>query len=127
MSHENEMNRENETNHENETALPMEVSVESVKQLLSSEQDLFLVDCREPVEFELAAIEGATLIPMRETPNRIEEIKSQVRPVVVFCHHGARSFQVVQYLRNQGIQQAQSMHGGIDAWSQQIDPSVPRY
>lgn len=99
-----------------------------VKQMLESDSELMLIDCREINEFEYCNIAGARLIPMNETPNQIQELEPHRESrIVVFCHHGGRSFQVVQYLRSQGFPLTQNMIGGIDAWSQRIDPSVPRY
>lgn len=87
-----------------------------------------LIDCREPDEYAIAKIPGAVLIPMSEFANRIGELESQRdQHIVVHCHHGGRSMRVTQALRSRGFLQTQSMAGGIDAWSQAIDPSVPRY
>jgi rhodanese-related sulfurtransferase len=89
-----------------------------------------LLDVREGWEFALAAIhvDGArTLhIPMGEIPGRLLEIGS-AQPVVCICHHGARSAQVVAFLERQGYADVYNLAGGIDAWSQQVDPDVPRY
>ena len=94
-------------------------------------QDLrawLLLDCRTPEEHATASIAGATLIPMQEIPQRVAELEAwRTQPIVVHCHHGMRSLQVVQWLRKQGFAQAQSMSGGIDAWSKEIDPSVGQY
>ncbi len=86
-----------------------------------------LLDVREPWEYETARIEGATLIPMGEIPSRAYNELDPDEPVVVLCHHGARSLNVTMWLRQQGYEQAQSLAGGIDAWSRSIDPNVPRY
>jgi rhodanese-related sulfurtransferase len=68
------------------------------------------------------------LIPLPELDERAEELEAfRGRPVVVYCHHGVRSLQVVNWLREQGVEACQSMAGGIDRWSLEIDPSVPRY
>ncbi len=91
-------------------------------------EPFFFLDCREPDEYETAAIPGATLLPMSELRERLEELEPhRDRRIVVHCHHGGRSLQVAQFLRRNGFEQAQSMAGGIDQWSQQIDPSIPRY
>ncbi|MFT5302674.1 MAG: rhodanese-related sulfurtransferase [Mariniblastus sp.] len=113
--------------------LPIEIDVETVKQLLASKTEdselgFHFIDCRETSESELCKIEGAQLIPMNETPNRLEELEMHRKSrIVVHCHHGGRSLQVVQYLRSQGFSLAQNMTGGIDGWSCQIDESIPRY
>jgi rhodanese-related sulfurtransferase len=89
------------------------------------DKEVFLIDCREPWEYDLARIEGATLIPMRQVPQSVERIPKDT-PVVVYCHHGTRSLNVTGWLRQRGIE-AQSLRGGIDRWSVEIDPAVPRY
>lgn len=107
----------------------LEISVRDVKQLLDSGKTVHLVDVREPNEFAICKIEGAALIPMRTVPGELQEItaKADEAPVIVFCHHGMRSLNVVNWLREQGVANCASMAGGIDAWSAIIDPSVPRY
>ena len=89
-----------------------------------------LLDVREPWEIALAAIrvEGWTTlhIPMNEIPARLAELDPH-RPVVCICHHGVRSAQVVAFLERQGFDAAYNLGGGIDAWSQQVDPNVARY
>ena len=85
-----------------------------------------LLDVREPWEIEIAAIPGATQIPMGDIPSRLQELDPD-RPTVVLCHHGARSLNVTMWLRQQGLEHVQSLAGGIDQWSRSIDPSVPRY
>ncbi len=104
----------------------MEISVENVKRCIDNGEKLRLIDVREPQEFAIARIEGAELIPMRTIPGALAQLQSSEAPLVVFCHHGVRSLNVVHWLRGQGIEAA-SMAGGIDAWSVAIDPSVPRY
>jgi rhodanese-related sulfurtransferase len=90
---------------------------------------LHLIDVREPHEFAIAKIDGASLIPMRQIPGELHQIESRAASaaVVVFCHHGVRSLNVVQWLREQGVGNCVSMAGGIDAWSLSVDPTVPRY
>ena len=88
-----------------------------------------VIDVREPEEFAIARIEGATLIPMRNIPASLPQLEARAgeTTLIVFCHHGVRSLNVVQWLREQGLPACQSMAGGIDAWSALIDPSVARY
>ena len=112
---------------ENDT-LPIEINVHEVKQLIDSQVDFLLIDCREPFENEFCCIKGSQLIPMNDTPNRINELEPhRDAKVVVYCHYGGRSLDVVHWLRSQGFGGVQNMTGGIDVWSQAIDPSVPRY
>lgn len=108
--------------------IPTEISPKKVKELLDSQANLLLVDCRQAEEYEICKIDGSILIPMNETPQRVEELKAAGdQPIIVYCHHGMRSLQVVNWMRTQGLGNSQSMSGGIDAWSQTIDPSVPTY
>lgn len=110
-----------------ETELPWEVSTRETKQLFEN-GEVLLVDCREPRELQVASISGAHHIPMGETPQRVGEFgEKDSQRIIVFCHHGMRSLQVAQFLRQQGFKYAQSMTEGIDAWSREIDSSVPRY
>lgn len=104
----------------------LEVSPSEVKKRLESGEDLHFVDVREPQEFAITRIAGSRLIPMGSIPAHLSELDDD-RPVIVFCHHGVRSLQVAHWLRQQGVEQAQSMAGGIDLWSTSVDPSVPRY
>ena len=85
-----------------------------------------LLDVREPWEFQLAHIEGSELRPMQTIPNQIDEL-DRSHPTVVICHHGTRSLQVVAYLQRQGFDNLHNLQGGIDAWSREVDPTVPFY
>ena len=102
------------------------ITPEEVKQLQGRGEKLMLLDCREPWEYETARIAGSTLIPMGEIPKRVQELDPDER-IVVYCHHGVRSANVVQWLRQQGFESAQSMSGGIARWSALVDRSVPTY
>lgn len=107
--------------------LPIELDVSSVKQLLD-EGTIVLIDCREQDEYETAQIAGSMLLPMsqwNEVSNQLVEFND--RRLVVHCHHGMRSLRVTRWLRENGFANAQSMMGGIAAWSEQVDSSVPRY
>jgi len=108
---------------------PLEITPAELKQRLDAGERLALIDVREPSEFQQARIESAELIPMRTVPAQLQKIEgySDEGDVVVFCHHGVRSLQVADWLRQNGVLNAQSMGGGIDRWSIEIDPSVPRY
>jgi rhodanese-related sulfurtransferase len=110
-------------------ASPLEVDPQDVKKRLDAGEKLHLIDVREPHEFALAKIEGAALIPMRTVPGELQELDARADegPLIVFCHHGVRSLNVVHWLREQGVEACQSMAGGIDAWSRMVDASVPRY
>jgi rhodanese-related sulfurtransferase len=108
--------------------LPIEVDCKSVQQMLAAGQDFLLLDCREPAEHATASIGGATLIPMSGLAARVEELAPyRDSTIAVHCHHGGRSLRVAEWLRAQGFAKTQSMAGGIDRWSLEIDASVPRY
>lgn len=112
-----------------ETILPIETSPQDIQRRIDAGEPLLLIDVREPEEFAITRIEGATLIPMREIPASLQQLEAKAgeATLIVFCHHGVRSLNVAHWLREQGVPACQSMAGGIDAWSTQIDPSVPRY
>jgi rhodanese-related sulfurtransferase len=104
-----------------------EIDPESVTKLSQRGQPFTLLDVREPWEFETARIEGAKLMPMGEIPSRAHQELDPEDHIVVYCHHGVRSMNVTAWLRQQGFEKAQSMAGGIDAWSRRVDPKVPLY
>jgi rhodanese-related sulfurtransferase len=107
----------------------LEATPAEVKRRIDSGEKLSLIDVREPQEYTLSRIEGSELVPMRTVPGVLGQLQAQAQegPLIVFCHHGVRSLNVVYWLREQGIENCQSMSGGIDAWSLEIDASVPRY
>jgi rhodanese-related sulfurtransferase len=104
-----------------------EISVNQLQQLLTSSNPPLLLDVREQWEFDTAHIEGAKLMPMGDVPGRAHQELDEEQPIAVLCHHGARSLNVTVWLRQQGFEKAQSVAGGIDAWSRSIDPRVPTY
>lgn len=110
-------------------SLAYEVSPTEILSRRDSGEQLCLIDVREPVEWALARIEGATLVPMNTVPSRLQELDAQSDEMmlIVYCHHGIRSLNVVNWLRAQGVANCQSMTGGIERWSIEADPSVPRY
>jgi rhodanese-related sulfurtransferase len=110
--------------------LPFEITPAEVKAKQDAGSALRLIDVREPAEHALCRIEGSRLIPMRSIPEHLNELddSGDTAPLlVVFCHHGVRSLSVVDWLRRHGVENCMSMSGGIDLWSIQIDPSIPRY
>ena len=110
------------------TSVPLEVDVNSVKDLLIGGDQIVLLDCREPAEAEIASIRGSVLIPMGQIPTAGDRLASMNgKRIIVHCHHGGRSLRVAHWLRANGHSDAQSMAGGIDAWSLEIDQTVPRY
>jgi len=106
-----------------------EISVRDVKAMFDRREDFLLLDVRQPQEFAICRISGASLIPLADLGARMEEVLSLAddRPVVIHCHHGGRSLSAAAALKKAGVENARSMAGGIDAWSQLVDPTVPRY
>src|SRR5579864_6587697 len=104
-----------------------EITPEEVKSKLDAGEEFVLLDVREPWEFETARIDGAKLIPMGDMPSRAHQELDPEGRIVVLCHHGVRSMNVTVWLRQQGFEKAQSMRGGIDAWSRRVDEKVPKY
>jgi adenylyltransferase/sulfurtransferase len=85
-----------------------------------------LIDVREPFEFEIARIDGAKLIPLGEIGERADELRGD-QTLIVHCHSGRRSAQAVRLLKQRGFTNVYNLEGGIDAWSDFIDPTVPKY
>jgi rhodanese-related sulfurtransferase len=94
--------------------------------LLDSGRPVVLLDVRQPEEHAFCALPGSVLIPLGELMVRVEEVQPEGALVVVYCHHGVRSLSGAAILQRAGIEAA-SLAGGIDRWSQTVDPSVPRY
>jgi molybdopterin/thiamine biosynthesis adenylyltransferase/rhodanese-related sulfurtransferase len=102
------------------------ISPQELKRKMDAQEPLQLIDVREPFEFEIARINGAKLIPLGQLPERLEELQCE-RQMVVHCHSGGRSAEAVRLLRQRGFTNVYNLEGGIDAWSDQIDPTVPKY
>ena len=107
------------------TAIP-EISVEELKARLDREENFVLLDVRDPFEWDIARIPGAILIPLGELPTHLGEINPS-DDLVIQCKSGGRSANAVQFLQQQGFSKASNLAGGILAWSERIDPTVPRY
>jgi rhodanese-related sulfurtransferase len=107
----------------------LEILPREVKRRLDAGEAIALIDVREPAEHAIARIETATLIPMNSIPGHLQHLEGLADEslLVAFCHHGVRSLNVVAWLRAQGLTNAVSMAGGIDRWSNEIDPQVPHY
>ena len=104
----------------------LEITPAEAKQRLDRGEGVLLVDVREPWEFEICRIEGAKQIPMGTIPANLQALDTDDE-VICYCHHGMRSLDVAVLLRGQGVERAKSLAGGIDRWSAEIDPTVPRY
>ena len=102
-----------------------QMSVRELKQRMDAGEDVQLIDVREPYEAQIAQI-GGKLIPLNEVPNRLAEIDRE-REVVVHCKAGGRSQRVAEYLKQLGYERVANVAGGIQAWSAEIDPSLPKY
>ena len=104
----------------------VEISALELQRERGDKPDLVLVDVREPLEAQIAHIEGAMLIPLRELPGRLAELPAHAQ-IVTHCHHGQRSLKAREILRGAGFPNVRSLAGGIDAWAREVDPEVPRY
>ena len=105
-----------------------QLSVEDAHEMLSSENPPFLLDVRTPGEVQIASIPNAHVIPLQEIPYRYEELNSEKDgPMIIHCHHGMRSMQAAMFLQSKGFYKLYNLAGGIDVWSQSIDPSIARY
>ncbi|NOL49683.1 rhodanese-like domain-containing protein [Pelistega europaea] len=103
-----------------------QITVQTLKQWLDEGRDITLLDVREDNEVAFANIPGHLHIPMHLIPIRHAEIDDS-KPLVIYCHHGMRSLQTGLYLTEVGFEDVYNVQGGIDAWSTEIDTSVPRY
>jgi rhodanese-related sulfurtransferase len=104
----------------------IEISPRKVRQMRDRGEKFLLVDVREPWEHDAARIEDSLLIPLREIPANASRLAG-MGSIVLYCHHGIRSLDAAEWLRSQGIDAAWSMAGGIERWSAEVDPKVPRY
>ena len=109
--------------------MTLEISPQEAQTRLAQEGRAVLVDVREPWEYTTARIAGSKLVPMQTVPGGLQSLEglADERELLVICHHGVRSLQVVAWLRERGIENCFSVAGGIDQWSREVDPEVPRY
>ncbi|MEX0331735.1 MAG: rhodanese-like domain-containing protein [Puniceicoccaceae bacterium] len=106
--------------------LPLEIDVDEAAASLRSEEAPLLLDVREHSERAFCRIGDELHIPIAEIPHRWDFLPRD-KHLLVYCHHGMRSLRVTHFLRQAGLPKVQSLRGGIEAWSLQIDSSVPRY
>jgi rhodanese-related sulfurtransferase len=105
-----------------------EIDVRQLADRLQAQEPVYLLDVRQPWEHETAALPGSRLIPLPELPARAAEVRPpEGALVVVYCHHGIRSRSGAALLEHLGWPDVVSLAGGIDAWSLDVDPRVPRY
>jgi sulfur-carrier protein adenylyltransferase/sulfurtransferase len=103
-----------------------DTTVEEVKRRLDRREDVFILDVRNPEEFQICRIPGSTLIPLPELPARFREL-DQERELIVHCKSGVRSLKAAQFLRQQGFHRVRNLKGGILAWATTVDPTMPKY
>ena len=108
------------------TGVSWDITVKELAEKQARGEDLVLIDVREPSEWAIARIPGALLVPLRELPAYAGALDNS-REIVLHCHHGLRSMHALQMLRRSGFQRLRNLRGGIDAWSREVDPTVPRY
>jgi rhodanese-related sulfurtransferase len=107
---------------------PVNVSATEIAKKLRSSKPPRLLDVRQPEEHELVALPGSVLIPLGQLFHRMGELDSwKDDEIVVYCHHGIRSQQAISMLRPAGFKNLINLEGGIDAWSTEVDPALPRY
>jgi rhodanese-related sulfurtransferase len=104
----------------------LEITPADVKARLDQGEKLILIDVREAWEYALCRIEGAKLVPLGALAANLNTLPD-VDEVICYCHHGMRSLDAATWLRFQGIERAKSLAGGIERWSVEVDPKVPRY
>ncbi len=105
-----------------------EVGAVELKERLSSAEPPFLLDVRQPHEWDIVNLEegGAVMIPLAELPDRLDELPKD-RDIVVYCRTGARSDSAARMLEEEGFSNVSNFVGGIHAWVDEIDPSLPKY
>ena len=105
-----------------------EISVTEAAKLLQSAKPPRLIDVREPDEWDTARIAGAELLPLSQWPNlALQKVTDKSQPLLIQCHHGGRSARAAAWLLSQGFSDVTNLAGGIDAWSGEVDATVPRY
>ena len=106
----------------------MEIRPQELAEKLRRGERVYLLDVRQEWEHQLARLPDQAVIPLHELPARLDELdRAQGAAIVCYCHHGVRSLSAAAILRQAGFEGALSLAGGIDLWSQVVDPSVPRY
>ncbi len=110
-------------------ALPVEIDVDDVNTLREEAAGTFrLIDCREEDEWNFCHIDGAELMPLTRFGEEADaKLQDTTQRLIIYCHHGMRSLRAADWLREKGFDKAQSMRGGIAAWSDHVDPEMPRY
>jgi rhodanese-related sulfurtransferase len=99
--------------------------VEELKKKLDAKSDIFILDVREPHEYQICNLNGY-LVPLNDLPKRVNELDSS-REIVAHCKMGGRSAKAVQFLRQAGFKKVYNLTGGITAWAEKVDPGMPKY
>ena len=102
-----------------------QLTVKELKRRIDAGEDVFILDVREPYEYEIAQI-GGKLIPQNDVPNRLAEIDRN-REIIVHCHSSIRSQKIAEFLKQQGYPRVVNLAGGIQAWADEIDPKMQKY
>ena len=103
-----------------------EISPRELKDKLDSDPHIVILDVREPGEYEIAHLERATLIPLNDLPQNVDQLDSQSE-IVTYCHHGMRSLHAAAFLHQSGFENVKSLAGGIDQWAVEINSTLTRY
>jgi len=105
-----------------------QITPQNLQQWLADEgrKPPVLLDVREPWEYQTCHIDGSVLAPMSTIPARVQELDRETDTVVI-CHHGARSYQVGVFLERNGFSNLYNLQGGVNAWADQVEPTMPRY
>jgi rhodanese-related sulfurtransferase len=108
--------------------MPKQMHPKTLADKLAAGESIYLLDVREPFEHEYCRLPNSTLVPLGELSLRAQELKLPTdATIVVYCHHGVRSLSGAAILEANGVKEAYSLAGGIEAWSVLVDPKVPRY
>jgi rhodanese-related sulfurtransferase len=106
--------------------VPLEIGVEDLKVWRDEGREFGVLDVRETWEYEICRVEGSLNVPMAAVPDSLERLPPD-GPLVVVCHHGGRSMRVVSWLREQGVDRAVNVSGGVDRWAECVEPGMQRY
>ncbi len=109
-----------------QVAEEFQITVEELKQELDQGQQVVLLDVREPMEWEIAHLDRAVLMPVAQVPGRVNEL-STADEIVVYCKTGVRSGRITNFLRELGFRKVKNLVGGIDDWAERVEPEMPRY
>ena len=108
------------------TSTGSEIAAEQLKKRVDAGEDLFVLDVRNPNEFQICRIPGSVFLPLPELPTRFAEVPKD-REVIVHCKSGMRSAKAIEFLKSQGYTKLVNLTGGIAAWAEKVDPGMPRY